>query len=269
MRKGLGTLLMIVIGIVLISVIIITGRQRHAHLLAQQSAANASLVKRNAAKAAASSAADPTTQLAKIGHGKTVKYAALGDSLAAGYETSTRENSYQYLVQAYLKHTLGFAKVDLSGFWREGTTARIGGLANVGKVIAAKPDIVTVEYGTNDQDLTNPNYVYSDVFRTNMATLVNRLKKGLPHAKIVLVTSWNSPTAAEYDRQIKSVAKAAHVQIADISQVWRKDRNTISRKSQKSWRGHGDGFHPNDRGNQAIAKLIEAQLTAAYQRTTR
>ena len=193
-----------------------------------------------------------------IGAHKTIKYVALGDSLAAGYYTSAETKSYQYLIANHLRQNLGF-KVNLDGFWQAGATISGNALPVITQAIAMQPDLVTIEYGTNEQDQTNPHFATPTQFKTNLTQLITRIQAQLPQVKIFVLTSWKAETANSYAKVAKTVSHTKHVTAVDISSVWQNPANTSTQQT-KSWRGHGDGYHPNDRGNQAIANLVNAKI---------
>lgn len=187
-----------------------------------------------------------------------LKYVALGDSLAAGLYASKQDKSYQYLVANYLQGKLHY-DVTLNGKWETGKTVAEEALPNLSEIIAMKPDLVTIEFGTNEQNRDLPGYVSPAKFHANLAKLVKALKKSNPKMTIVLVTNWKSGTDAEYRSAYKRVAKRYHVQLVSLTDIWQDSRN-IAPKGSKSWAGNADGYHPNDRGNKLIAQKINHTL---------
>lgn len=266
MRKVFGYTLSILVGILLIGVIIVTGRAHQAKTLEDQTTAyhSQSVINASKAKVAAKvSATAEAKELRKIGKGKKLKYVALGDSLAAGYYTSAKDKSYQYLVKSYLTNMLGF-KTTLDGLWQGGATIASLAIPNYQKIDDMDPDLVTIEFGTNEQDSTNDYYAYPDTFEQNLTTLVQDLKKTNSKVKIILLTSWSSTTYKKYDSKVEAVAKKYKLQVANIHKVWADKTDTVAAKGDDSWRGTGDGYHPNDKGNQEIAKIIEDQIDDLY-----
>jgi len=79
-------------------------------------------------------------------HARTLRIAAFGDSLTAGYGLG-QDDSFTAVLQRELRargHDLEIVNFGVSG----DTTA--GGVARVGAVIAARPDGVILELGAND-----------------------------------------------------------------------------------------------------------------------
>ncbi len=182
--------------------------------------------------------------------------------MAAGFYTAKETDSYQYRIRDYLKNNLGFS-VSLDGFWKAGATVTSLALPNVQKVIAMKPDLISIEYGTNEQDTTNPYYATPEQFKTNLTQLVTQLRSALPKARIVLLTPWQSTTPAPYRQVVQAVGAANSGSVVDISSVWHNQAN-ISSKTTQSWQGTGDGYHPSSQGNLAIARLMVKAIDKIY-----
>lgn len=270
--RKVGAGLIVVVSILTIGITIAIGRQRQSSLLADQAARySASAAKEpktddDAQEPAVDTNAAPDNRddkVRNIGKNRDLKYVALGDSLAAGYNTSEEKKAYQYLVENYLSDTMGF-NTTLQGRWAPGNTVGGNALEEYNEVLGMKPDLITIEYGTNEQDRTNQFYARPETFLTNLSSLVGSYKTAFPNAKIVLLTTWKAETYEEYDAQIKAVAEKYDVKVADITDVWRKSKDTIAPKGAKSWRGEGDGYHPNDKGNREIADAIIKQLVDLY-----
>ena len=79
-------------------------------------------------------------------HGRTIRLAALGDSLTAGYGLAPGESFTAVLQNSLQSH--GFDAHVLNFGISGDTTA--GGLARVSQIIALKPDGVILELGAND-----------------------------------------------------------------------------------------------------------------------
>ncbi|WP_461215326.1 SGNH/GDSL hydrolase family protein [Lacticaseibacillus sp. GG6-2] len=263
--KKFGFVAGTLVAIIAVVAIVFLGRQHQADILREQEASHASLVAKQATSSTATtSTTDHKASSSKTAkQGKRFKYVALGDSLAAGDYTTKEDRAYQYEITRYLKNDLGF-KPTLDGYWQAGGTIASIATPNYDSIVAMNPDLITIELGTNEQDPNNADYARSVTFKTNLAGLVAKLQDDLPNTKIILLTTWQTETSAAYDKVIKSVGKKAAVPVVDISKVWENPKN-ISQQGDTSWTGTGDGYHPNDAGNKAIAKLVEKQLDQLYQ----
>lgn len=268
MRK-FGLFFSALLAIAALGAIIFFGRQHQADQLAAQRASHSALVAKQqpATKTASSTSSSKTTKKAtkvnkKVGNNQPLKYVALGDSLAAGDYTSKENMAYEYVLTRYLKDTLGF-KATLDGYWQAGATITSIAQPNYDNVVNMAPNLITIELGTNEQDQTNANYADAATFKTNLTNLVSGLKSDLPKAKIILLTTWKAETSASYDAAIKAVGTQYSVPVVDISSVYAKAGN-IAQSGASSWTGSGDGYHPNDAGNQAIADLLAKQVDKFY-----
>ena len=264
MRK-FGFVVGVLVAIAAVGAIIFLGRQHQEDTLKDQAAAHAALVaKQKPAKAKATTTTSSTKEEAtsKTKKGQSLKYVALGDSLAAGDYTTKENLAYQYVITRYLKDDLGF-KATLDGYWEAGATIASIATPNYDSIVAMKPDLITIELGTNEQDTTNTYYARSSTYKTNLTGLVSKLQNDLPQAKIILLTTWKTETSTTYDKVIKAVGAKASVPVVDISSVWENAKN-VSQQGDTSWTGSGDGYHPNDAGNKAIAKLVEKRLDKLY-----
>ncbi|WP_125711308.1 SGNH/GDSL hydrolase family protein [Lacticaseibacillus porcinae] len=265
--KKIGLFFAALLALVALGMIIFFGRQHQADQFAAQKASHAALVAKQAANSSSAVSSSTTTHKTnkvnqKVGHDQSLKYVALGDSLAAGDYTSKENMAYQYVFTRYLKDTLGY-KATLDGFWQAGATITSIAQPNYDKVVAMAPNLITIELGTNEQDQTNPNYADATTFQTNLANLVAGFKSDLPKTKLILLTTWKADTSTSYNHAIKAVGTQYTVPVVDISKVYEKSSN-IAQSGAKSWAGSGDGYHPNDAGNQAIADLLAKQADQFY-----
>jgi acyl-CoA thioesterase-1 len=266
--KKLGLFFSILVAIVALGAIIFFGRQHQADQLAAQRASHSALVAKQktttkpATKTSTSSSKKATKINKKVGNNQPLKYVALGDSLAAGDYTSKENMAYEYVLTRYLKDTLGF-KATLDGYWQAGATITSIAQPNYDSVVSIAPNLITIELGTNEQDQSNANYADVTTYKTNLTNLVSSFKSDLPKAKIILLTTWKADTGETYDAAIKAVGAKYSVPVVDISSVYEKSDN-IAQSGSSSWAGSGDGYHPNDAGNQAIADLLAKQVDKLY-----
>lgn len=267
MRK-IGLFFSALLAIAALGAIIFFGRQHQANQLAAQRASHSALVAKQQTTSkptvtASSSSHKKATKInKKVGDNQPLKYIALGDSLAAGDYTSKENMAYEYVLTRYLKDTLGF-KATLDGYWEAGATITSIAQPNYDNVVDMAPNLITIELGTNEQDQTNANYADVTTYKTNLTNLVENFKADLPKANIILLTTWKADTSATYDAAIKAVGAKYSVPVVDISSVYAKSAN-IAQSGSTSWAGSGDGYHPNDAGNQAIADLLAKAVDKLY-----
>lgn len=199
-----------------------------------------------------------TQKMKTIGKGKVLKYCPMGDSLTAGFYATTEDKAFVSVLSNLLYKNMGF-KVQKT------VTAKYGGLLSgalqhVDEVNAQNPDLVSIEFGTND---SNPeNHVSPDMFKMKLNTLIDDITiKVDHHPLIVLVTTWNKGDGYKYDEVIREVGQKRNIPVADITSIWN-DASNIGPEGTKVYDGTRDNFHPNDAGMENIANAIfnEIQL---------
>lgn len=193
---------------------------------------------------------------------KTLKYHALGDSLSVGLFSNDQTTRFTTLFTKDLTKLTG-RQVTEANTSMVGKTATNFGISHVQDVINDQPDLVTIEFDTNDAaygiDETNVNN-----FVKNLDSIVQQVQSQTK-AKIILVTTW-SPSNGKYrandqiyDQKIKAIAKKYHVPVADLSTIW-KNNPDVTKNSlgyDKNYAILRDQFHPNQQGHDQIAKLLE------------
>lgn len=193
--------------------------------------------------------------------GKELVYVPMGDSLAEGWYASTKSKDYVNLLSSIVHQKMGYnVKIRDDIAVKAGTGLKDEGLLRINEVLAANPNFVTVEFGTNDlQTKLNNAYSNPKQFEIRLNDLLKQLKSASSHPKILLVTTWNGGQLSQtYDQIIYSVAKKYNFPVADISSVWANRSDTMGPKGESSFAGTGisDGWHPNDKGHKEIAESI-------------
>lgn len=192
---------------------------------------------------------------------KSLKYFALGDSLSVGLFSNSKQTRFTSLFADELRKGTGKSVT-------EDNTSSIGktltnfGLPNVQTVIAADPDIVTIEFGTNDSAYGVDPKNLGD-FVTNLDSLVSQVKNQT-HAKILLMTTWSPSDGkyisndAIYDREIKRIGNKYEVPVVDLATIWKNNPTVTKNDSSYSqvYNIQKDTFHPNQKGHDKIAKLL-------------
>lgn len=109
---------------------------------------------------------------------KTLKYAALGDSLTAGVGVSDYKNSYPFLIAQKLSSKNNVMLINLA---HEGDTSA-DMLLKLPTVISQNPDLITILIGINDIH----NFISPMKFEENLIQAVKTLKT--TNAKIYLLS---------------------------------------------------------------------------------
>lgn len=191
-------------------------------------------------------------------HGATIRLMPVGDSITAGFQSSTG-NGYR---AALYNDLIGQGnQTDFVGSVRDGTTFdpdheghsgyridQVAGLLN-GVLANYQPNIVTLHVGTND---LGQNYQVSTA-PNRLASMIDQILADVPGVTVVvaqLIPSGNSGTQSlinTYNNQIPDIVQARvnagkHVYLVSMSTLTTSDLNS-------------DGIHPNDGGYQKMADV--------------
>lgn len=198
---------------------------------------------------------------------KNLVYAPLGDSLSVGLFADSKASRFTTLFTKDIEKATG-KKVSEQGISVVGKTASNFGVYQVNSIAAKDPDIVTVEFGTNDA-AGGASASALNAYETSMNQIVDTLQKKT-HAQIILMTSWspadgkNIEADKQFDQVIYKIAKQKNLPVADLSTIWEHNDSvtgpagkTISDFSDYLTR---DNFHPNQLGHDKIAELLNSKL---------
>ncbi|MFD1472134.1 SGNH/GDSL hydrolase family protein [Companilactobacillus mishanensis] len=192
---------------------------------------------------------------------KTITYDALGDSLSVGLFSNTKATRFTTQFANDLQKGTD-KKVIENNTSLAGKTVTNFGLPMVQKVIDDNPDLVTIEFGTNDAAYGTDATNFGN-FSRNLDTVVSKVKNGT-HAQILLMTTW-SPTGGQfekndvvYDQKIEEIGKKYNIPVVDLSTIWKGDPSVTKNDSGYSdvYSIQKDSFHPNQLGHDKIAKLL-------------
>jgi len=191
--------------------------------------------------------------------------ALLGDSISTGCNASGWANvppfqpPYQDLLVMNLQAAHG-AKVTLHNFAAGGTDTGWG-LANIGKVIEVKPDLVILAFGMNDA-AGRP----ADRYQANIRAMIAAVRQALPETEFILVATMlgnENWTTLRHERfpQYRDALKqlcGSGIALADLTGVWAE----LLRHKQ-DWDLTGNGVnHPNDFGHRVYAQVLSSLLIA-------
>lgn len=198
---------------------------------------------------------------------KKLIYAPLGDSLSVGLFADSKATRFTTLFTKDIENATG-KKVSEDGISVVGKTASNFGVYQVNSIVEKDPDIVTVEFGTNDA-AGGATTSALNAYEVSMNKIVDTLKEKT-HAQIILMTTW-SPKGGDhaqddkqFDQIVYKIAKENNLPVADLSTIWENNDNvtgpagkTISDFSDYLTR---DNFHPNQLGHDKIAELLNQKL---------
>jgi acyl-CoA thioesterase-1 len=190
---------------------------------------------------------------------------ALGDSITRGERTGVKaDETFAALLEVQAKKKGVAVKVVNAGVGGERTD---GGLARLDKaVLAHKPKVVLIMYGTNDSYVDKGQKeprLSVEKYRENLEKLVESIRKSGGEPVLMTEPRWapdakngldeNPNTRLEkYVEACRAVAKDKKVKLVDHYAHWKK-AETAGTKI-RDWTT--DGCHPNPRGHRELADLI-------------
>ena len=186
--------------------------------------------------------------------GKKLIYSPMGDSLSNGSFASTENTKFVAVLSQLIKEKMGYDVQLENGAVKPGSGLKDNGIPNSQKVIFKHPNLVTIEFGTNDSSKVMDNaYSSPEEFKVRLSNLIDSIKSNAD-TKIILVTTWKSGYPV-YDDIIKSVGEEKNIPVADISPIWHRN-DTFGPEGRTTFIGKSDNWHPNDLGHKLIAETI-------------
>ena len=200
--------------------------------------------------------------------GAAVRIVALGDSITRGARPRvTPQQTFPALTQAALREAGVRTQVHNVGIGGERTDLALERLER--DVIAQRPDIVTVMYGTNDSWVDKGNTasrLTEAAFEKNLREIVRRLLAA--KIGVVLMTEprfgeenprnglGEDPNnrLASYMQRVRSVARELAVPLVDHFGGW----TELQQRGQRLQSWTTDGCHPNREGHAELANRVVA-----------
>jgi len=210
------------------------------------------------------------TVLTGCGSAAPVRIVCLGDSITRGVRQGVSQGqTYEALLQNWLTTQVAPTDVVNVGIGGERTDQAIGRLAK--DVVAKKPDIVTIMYGTNDSAVdkgeSEPRLPLA-TYESNLRLIVDRLRaagikpvlmSSPPLGRQFAYTAWSpyrerGPNCflIDYVKAARAVAADEAVGLVDNFAAW----------AEASFMGTDidtlmtDGCHPNPAGHEFIARTM-------------
>ena len=142
-----------------------------------------------------------------------------------------------------------------------GGTDTAWGLANIGKVIEAAPDLVILAFGMNDS-AGRPAKDY----QANMRSMMEAVRKAKPDTEFILVATmlgnrdWIALHQELFPQYRDALAElcGSGAALADMTSIW---EELLRRKNDWDLTGNGVN-HPNDFGHRIYAQVLSALLIA-------
>ncbi|MBN2559597.1 MAG: SGNH/GDSL hydrolase family protein [Phycisphaerae bacterium] len=195
----------------------------------------------------------------KLNAKQTLSIALLGDSISTGCNASgwakvaPFQPPYQDLLARGLEAAYG-TKIALKNC-AVGGTGTAWGLANIGKVLQADPDLVILAFGMNDAaGLPAARY------QANIKGMIDAVRKARPQCEFILVATmlgnkdWTTLHPELFPQYRDTLAQLCGqgVALADMTSIWAE-----LLKYKKDWDMTGNGVnHPNDFGHRVYAQVL-------------
>lgn len=191
--------------------------------------------------------------------GAEKKIVFVGDSISCGVGASPREMRFSTVAVKllaensgkYIEHNIAISGSTMSNqAWPGRTTS--GYPYRLKDVIAAKPDIVVVQHGVNDNGTRCSLAEYFWSYRQ----FIREVKAALPNAGIVCMTItpvWRSPENMHYmatvNTGIQEIAAKENCIVVHIEQALNGERKYFP-----------DALHPNNDGHKIMAETLAAAI---------
>jgi acyl-CoA thioesterase I len=201
--------------------------------------------------------------LKKLTERQPLTIALLGDSISTGCNASgwakvaPFQPAYQDLLVLNLEAVYG-AKVSLKNF-AVGGTDTAWGLATIGKVIEAQPDLVILAFGMNDAVGRS-----AKDYQRNIQGMVDAIRMVQPDTEFILVATllgnqnWTALRHELFPEYRDALARLCQpgIALADLTSIWAE-----LLKHKQDWDLTGNGVnHPNDFGHRLYAQVLSALL---------
>jgi acyl-CoA thioesterase-1 len=198
----------------------------------------------------------------------------LGDSITRGVRPGvTAAETFSALIAAGLKEKKIDAEVINSGIGNEASNQALLWLQK--DVLARKPRIVAIMYGTNDSYVDRgkkESRLSLDDYKRNIKEIVTTLKKNGIEPILMTEPRWAPDTAdgigenpngrlEPYMAACRSIAAEEKIAIVDHYTHW----TAAEKKGVKLRDWTTDGYHPNPRGHKEMADLMLPVIVKRFQ----
>jgi acyl-CoA thioesterase-1 len=204
--------------------------------------------------------------LKRLQEKQALSLVVFGDSISLGAEIPDVNFTVAHRFAEQLRTRGSSSEVTLMMKAVGGETSRRGLLRLQEDVIAHQPDVVTIGYGMNDQnvDLDRGNDIPPPEYERHIAAMIEQLRAHTD-AAIILITpclpngQWHfaSKNVAEYAECLRRLANQYEVALADVQKLWVAELATG--KSNASLLMNNVN-HPNEYGHSLYARALAALL---------
>lgn len=209
--------------------------------------------------------------------GEPVKIVTLGDSITKGVRTGVKaDETFSAVLETDLKkegHDVSIVNVGIGGERTDQALARLDK-----DVIALKPAIVIIMYGTNDSYVdvgAKTSRLSVEEFTGNLKELLTRLRNADITPVLMTEPRWGDKAGKngaeehpnvrleDFMKACREVAKSQKVSLIDNYQVW-SDHNA---KGNDIGAWTTDQCHPNPEGHRLIAKTMQPVVVEVLKAT--
>ncbi|WP_420542935.1 SGNH/GDSL hydrolase family protein [Schleiferilactobacillus perolens] len=195
--------------------------------------------------------------------GQTLVYSPFGDSVSVGLFADSKQSRFTTLFAHQLARATG-KQVTEQGVAVVGKTAANLGVPQVQTIVNQHPDIVTIEFGTNDA-VGGKAPATLAAFKSQLTQIVTTLQQQT-QAELILMTTWTPASGmydvndAAYDAEIKAVGQETKTPVLDLAPIWQNHPEVVGPPGQNipdfaTW-GSRDQYHPNQVGHDRIAAAL-------------
>lgn len=185
----------------------------------------------------------------KLINGIPVNIVSYGDSITAGGEASTTEQTFQYLYGNYLKGIFPKSHITIEDVSIPGANSSTAIAARDKTLGKTTPDVVLLGWGMNDHNIGGNS---PEKFKLNLMTLVDKIKSE-KNAEVIIFSTfppndeWHYGTHSmnQYAEATKKAAIETNCAYVDVYNTWIK---VLKRKDISSLLGNNIN-HPNDFGH--------------------
>lgn len=177
----------------------------------------------------------------------------------------TEMNGYRPMVMEFLQKRFPMTKFEFTNAGIASTCSHTGAFRLRRDVLAAKPDLVFVEFAVNDDQ--DAAHSAEDCVR-GMEGILRQIRMANPRTDIVVTHFVNPPMLAVKQAGKTPISSGRHELVAEQYGVSTCDvvgelADRIER-GEMTWKRYG-GTHPKPPGNRVAADLIEQVLTTAWE----
>jgi len=204
----------------------------------------------------------------KLKAGEEAIYAVLGDSISTGGEASEQRLAFYHLFADYVEQLFPGGSIRIINQAIGGEMSSGGVERAEQDIVSLQPDIVSIGYGMNDQNLFDHGVATTPAdYEQNMIIMIEQIKASNP-TDLILVTpcepnpEWQhtSGRMSEYVSVLQGLGAKYAIGVADVHTLWQQELAAGKTPSSLLFNNIN---HPNDYGHYIYFKAFEGMLIRA------